>query len=45
VCGDELLAARLVASGRERVAREFGYDQDLAAWTSVFDAVLSARPR
>jgi glycosyltransferase involved in cell wall biosynthesis len=43
LASDETLSARLVAKGRERVAREFGYEQDLAAWSSVCETVLAGR--
>jgi glycosyltransferase involved in cell wall biosynthesis len=39
---DPALAERLVASGRNRVLTEFGYEQDLSAWTSAFEGVLGA---
>jgi glycosyltransferase involved in cell wall biosynthesis len=38
-------AAELVANGRRHVNESFGYEQDLAAWTSVLEAALSVRLR
>jgi glycosyltransferase involved in cell wall biosynthesis len=37
---DPELAARLVASGRERVLERFGAEQDRAAWARVLEAAL-----
>jgi glycosyltransferase involved in cell wall biosynthesis len=37
------LADRLVSSGRRRVLEEFGYEQDLAAWTAVIESAVSGR--
>jgi glycosyltransferase involved in cell wall biosynthesis len=38
---DPARAQRLVESGRSRVIERFGFDQDLAAWRSVVEPVLS----
>jgi glycosyltransferase involved in cell wall biosynthesis len=40
---DPALAERLAANGREGVVERFGHDQDMAAWKSVLETVLTAR--
>jgi glycosyltransferase involved in cell wall biosynthesis len=40
---DPALADELVSNGRRAVLERFGHDQDLAAWTSVLEAVLLRR--
>jgi glycosyltransferase involved in cell wall biosynthesis len=40
---DPARAAQLVESGRRRVLERFGYEQDLAAWRSVVEPVLTRR--
>ena len=39
---DEELSRRLVVRGQERVRTTFGFEQDLAAWIEVFDAIVPA---
>ena len=42
LASDPALTARLVESGRRRVAERFGYEQDLAAWRRMVAGYVSA---